>query len=89
MPGLEKDEFKLECQAGAFIISGERKEKKEEKGLHYLRTEQYHGEFRRKIALPEDANAEAIKAVYKNGILTVTVPRLEVAKPKAIPISVS
>lgn len=89
LPGVEKDDFKVEIQSGALVISGERKEKKEEKTKNYLRHEQYCGSFKRAFSLPEDANAEGIKAAYKNGILTVTVQRSEKAKPKAIPVNVA
>lgn len=88
LPGLQKDDFKVEMQNGTLIISGERKEGSEHKGKNYLRHEHYYGQFRRVFAMPVDANAEGIKAAYKNGILTITVQRLEQAKPKAVPVKV-
>ncbi|MDE2038404.1 MAG: Hsp20/alpha crystallin family protein [Elusimicrobia bacterium] len=88
LPGLEKNDFKVEMQNGTLIISGERKENVEQKTKSYLRHEQYYGQFRRSFTMPVDANPEGIKAEYKKGILTITVQRLEKAKPKAIPVAV-
>jgi HSP20 family protein len=89
LPGLEKDDFKVEMQNGTLIISGERKESSEHKGKNLLRQEQCYGQFRRSFSMPVDANPDAIKAAYKNGILTVTVQRVEKAKPKSIPVSIA
>lgn len=88
LPGLEKDDFHVETQNGTMVVSGERKEKKEEKGKNYLRHEQYYGSFRRSFTLPADASSEGIKAVYRNGVLKLTIPRVETAKPKSIKVSV-
>lgn len=88
LPGLEKNDFKVELQSGTLVISGERREAVEHKGRTCLRHEQYYGQFRRAFSMPVDAVPEGIKAAYKNGILTVTVPRSEKAKPKAIPVHV-
>lgn len=88
LPGLEKDDLHVEMQNGAMVVSGERKEKKEEKGKNYLRHEQYYGSFRRSFTLPADAASEGIKAVYRNGILKLTIPRVETVKPKSIRVSV-
>lgn len=88
LPGLKKDDFKVEMQDGTLTISGERLEKKEDKGSNYIRHEQHYGLFRRAFTMPPDASAEGIKAAYKGGILTITVPRSEKAKPKAVPVEV-
>jgi HSP20 family protein len=88
LPGVEKDEFHVETQNGTLVVSGERKEKKEEKGKNYLRHEQYYGSFRRSFTLPADASSEGIKAIYRNGVLKLTIPRVETAKPKSIKVSV-
>ena len=88
VPGVEKDQVRVELQNGSMIISGERKEEKEEKRKNYLRHEQSFGAFRRQFAMPQDAASEGLKATYKNGLLKITVPRLEKAKAKTVPINV-
>lgn len=88
LPGVGKDDFRIELQGRTLIVSGEKKSEKEEKGKNYLRHEQYYGAFKRSFLLPEDAAADGVKAGYKNGILKISVPRSEKAKPKSIPIDV-
>lgn len=87
-PGLDKSDVKVELQNGNLVISGERKEEKDEKRKGYLRHEQYYGAFRRSFPLPEDAVSEGLKATYKNGILKVSVPRSEKSKGKNVQINV-
>jgi len=88
LPGLTKEEVKVEVIENALVIEGERKREKEEKGEEYYRCERYYGEFYRSIPLPKGAKTEEIKAELTNGILEVTIPVPE-AKPatKQIPIS--
>jgi len=88
LPGLAKEDVKIEMRGGMLVISGERKEQKEEKGHHCIRHELHVGQFQRAFSMPDDADPDKIKAAYKHGILTVTVKRLETAKPKVIPIDV-
>ena len=88
VPGVEKDQVRVELQNGSIVISGERKEQKDEKRKNYLRHEQSFGAFRRSFTLPDDASPEGLKATYKNGILKVVVPRSEKAKAKTVPINV-
>ncbi|MFN3409626.1 MAG: Hsp20/alpha crystallin family protein, partial [Limisphaerales bacterium] len=74
---------------GALNIAGERKaeQKVEEGGLH--RSERFFGRFQRTITLPAPVAVDKVKADYKDGILTVTLPKTEEAKPKQIDVSVS
>ena len=67
-------------------ISGQKKAETEEKGKTYHRFERHYGEFRRFIPLPSAVDAEHISAEYKDGVLTVKVPKTEAAKPKKIEV---
>ncbi|KAK4606673.1 hypothetical protein RGQ29_000785 [Quercus rubra] len=90
LPGLNKEEVKVEVEDDRVLqISGERKVEKEEKKDTWHRVERSSGKFLRKFRLPENAKMDQIKASMENGVLTVTVPKVEVKKPdvKAIEIS--
>jgi HSP20 family protein len=79
LPGLTKDDVKVEITEGALTLSGERKEEKEEKREGYYHSEHSYGSFYRRIPLPEGANVEKAAATFKNGVLEVTlhVPKVE------------
>lgn len=87
LPGLTKEEIKVEVIENSLVIEGERKREKEEKGEEFYRSERYYGKFYRSIPLPKGANAEQVKAELTNGILEVTIPVPEV-KPatRQVPI---
>ena len=90
LPGLNKEEVKVEVEDDRVLqISGERKVEKEKKKDTWHRVERSSGKFLRKFRLPENAKMDQIKASMENGVLTVTVPKVEVKKPdvKAIEIS--
>ncbi|SYZ73646.1 conserved hypothetical protein [Candidatus Zixiibacteriota bacterium] len=88
IPGMEKEDVKVFVEDGVLTISGERKavEKKEE--ALYVRCELSSGSFSRSFTLPEHIDSEKIAADYKNGLLTITMPKLEKAKPKEIKVDV-
>lgn len=87
LPGVTKDEIKVEVLEESLVIEGERKREKEEKGEEFYRSERYYGKFYRSIPLPKGANTEAIKAELTNGVLEVVIPVPEI-KPatRHIPI---
>jgi len=89
LPGLNKDDVKIECTDEGVILQGEkrRQEETEEGGFH--RSERSYGRFYRFIPLPEGAQAEQAKAEFKNGILRVTMPVNEQQKSKSRPIPIS
>ncbi len=87
-PGLEKDEIDISVNDGRLSISGERQFTEEEKTKHH-RVERWYGKFHRSFLLPKSADAEKISAHLKNGVLTVTLPKKEEAKPRQIPVSVN
>lgn len=89
LPGLKKEEIDISLHDGMLTISGERKRETEQKEGESFRSERYFGKFHRSVALPTAVNAGAVKAAYKDGILSVTLPKAEEAKPKQIEVNVS
>jgi HSP20 family protein len=89
LPGLSKDDVKITMENNILTIQGEKKQEKEEKRGDYHRTERVYGSFQRSFTLPSSVKNDKIEAQYKNGILTVTLPKVEEAKPKAIEVKVS
>ena len=86
VPGLKPEELSVEMKHGELYVSGEKKEEKEEKGKTFHRLERSYGEFRRLIPLVGGVDAEKVEAEYKDGVLKVTVPKTEEAKPKHIKV---
>jgi HSP20 family protein len=82
LPGLTKEDVKIDVTDELLTIQGERKQEKEEKEKGYIRTERFYGSFYREIALPEGAKPELAKALFKNGVLEIELP-VEVVKPVA------
>ncbi|KAF8369288.1 hypothetical protein HHK36_032702 [Tetracentron sinense] len=90
LPGLNKEEVKVEVEEGKVLqISGERSKEQEEKNDKWHRVERSSGKFLRRFRLPENANVDQVKATIENGVLTVTVPKEEVKKPKVKAIQIS
>jgi len=79
VPGVEQKDITLEITNNILTIRGEKKQEKEEKEKDYYRMERSYGSFQRVLALPDDANQEEIKATFKNGVLTITMPRKSIA----------
>ena len=85
--GLKKEEIKISVEDNVLKLSGEKKAEKEDKDKNYHYVERSFGHFERSFRLPKDVRAEEIKAKYKNGILSVEIPKSELVKPKEIPVS--
>ncbi|HEX8545347.1 MAG TPA: Hsp20/alpha crystallin family protein [Cytophagaceae bacterium] len=83
IPGMKKEEFKIDLADGKLLISGERKFEKSEGSKKYHILETQYGAFQRAFYLPEKANAEAIEAAYNDGILLITIPKDEKKIAKA------
>jgi len=81
LPGMKKEDVKVEVTDGQLAISGERKHEKEEKGEKFYRSEREYGSFYRAVPLPEGAKVEDVKAMFTDGVLEVSVPLP--AKPEA------
>jgi len=88
LPGMRKEDIELSLHDGMLTISGERKDESAE-GEKTGRTERFIGKFRRSISLPTRVDANKVNATYKDGILTVTLPKAEEVKPKQIQVNVS
>lgn len=87
MPGVKKEDIKIEVQNNQLIISGERQyEMSEEDGETTLRHERSYGKFERTFALPTTINVDMIEAHYENGVLNVALPKAEETKGKTIQI---
>lgn len=82
LPGLTKDDVKVEMVEGMITIEGERKEQKEEKGEGRYYSECSYGSFSRSIPLPEGVDVSAAKANFKNGVLEISVPMPKQLKPE-------
>jgi HSP20 family protein len=89
LPGLKKEEINLSLHDGVLTISGERKREVEKKEGESFRSERYFGKFQRSVTLPTAVDAAKVNAAYKDGVLTVELPKAEEAKPKQIAVSVS
>jgi HSP20 family protein len=89
LPGLKKEEIDLSFQDGVLSISGERKQSKENKEGESFRSERYFGKFQRSVTLPAAVDSSKIGASYKDGILSVTLPKSEAAKPRQIAVNVA
>lgn len=87
VPGVSKDNLKINYQDGVLSISGERKHESEEKENNYLRVERSYGRFDRSFKLPQSVDVDRIEAKYTDGVLTVTVPKAEESKPREISIN--
>jgi HSP20 family protein len=88
LPGLKKEEISLSFQEGALSISGERKQATDKQEGETFRSERYFGKFHRSVTLPAAVDSSKIAASYKDGILFVTLPKSEAAKPKQIAVNV-
>lgn len=88
IPGITKDEIEVTVQDNNLILKGEKKHEEKSKDKNYIREERYYGSFYRSIPLPANVNSDQVKALYKNGVLELTLPKREDAKPKQINVEV-
>jgi len=86
LPGMKKEDIEVSMHEGVLSISGERKNESEHKDAHTFRSERFIGAFQRSVTLPSAVKDDAVQAQYKDGILTVTLPKAEEAKRKQIEI---
>ena len=89
LAGMNPDDINIEVQDNVLTLSGERHFEEEVKEDKYYRIERRYGSFSRSIALPQTVDESKIEANYENGVLEVTVPKTEIAKPKKINVSVA
>lgn len=87
LPGMRKDNIDISLNEGMLTIAGERQSSLGE-GENAERTERFSGKFRRSITLPARIDAAKVSASYKDGILVVTLPKAEEAKPKKVEVTI-
>jgi len=85
VPCVDENDIKLELVGGALTIKGEKKHEKKHEDENYYCVERSYGSFSRTLNLPSDANEDSIEAKFKSGVLTITVPRRQIAKTKDEP----
>ncbi|MDI6740471.1 MAG: Hsp20/alpha crystallin family protein [Candidatus Edwardsbacteria bacterium] len=88
IPGMTKDDIKIQITADVLSISGERKHEEENKDKTYHRIERTYGKFQRIIRLPTEVQSGKTKASYENGVLTIRIPKSEEVKPREISIEI-
>ena len=89
LPGMKKEDINLSLHDGVLTVSGERKHEREAREGGTFRSERYFGKFQRSVTLPSAVDSSKVNASYKDGILTVELPKAEEAKPKQIAVNVS
>jgi HSP20 family protein len=87
LPGMDAKEIDITVTSDLLTIKGEKKEEKEEKGENFHRRERRYGSFSRSFRLPVEVKADSINADYKDGVLTVTLPKVEKEKPRRVEIT--
>jgi len=89
LPGLSPEDVEISVVDNTLYLKGERKFEKEVKEQSYHRVERSYGAFTRTFSLPNSIDADKVAANYKDGVLTLTMPKKEEAKPKTIKINVT
>lgn len=88
LPGMKKDDIKITFENNILSISGEKKAEQDYKDGNFHRYERNYGKFARTVGVPSGVKLDKIDAEYKNGVLNITIPKAEEAKPKEIEIKV-
>ena len=86
LPQVDMQDIHVELENGTLSLRGERKFEYEDKGAGYHRLERSYGSFARHFGVPDTVDPEKVKADYKNGVLTVTLAKKEIAKPRSIKV---
>ena len=89
LPGMDEKDLDIRVENNMLTIRGERKFEKKVSEENYLRVERAYGSFSRSFSLPHSIDAGAIKADYRNGVLTIHVPKREEAKPRQVKVNVT
>ncbi|HEY7027963.1 MAG TPA: Hsp20/alpha crystallin family protein [Gemmatimonadales bacterium] len=88
LPGLKPEDVKITLENSTLTLRGEKKQVAEEKTERVHRYERSYGSFERSFSLPNTVDAEKVAASFENGVLTITLPKAEKAKPREIAVSV-
>jgi HSP20 family protein len=86
VPGLKPEDVKISVEGNVLTIQGTKQQVAEERTERVHRYERAYGAFERSFTLPSSVDANAVKASYEHGVLTVTLPKVEKAKPRQIPV---
>ncbi|MCX6922254.1 MAG: Hsp20/alpha crystallin family protein [Verrucomicrobia bacterium] len=89
LAGMKREDIEVSLHEGSLSISGERKSEQKHQDTEVYRAERFFGRFQRTVTLPTPVAADKVKAQYKDGVLTITLPKTEEAKPKHIDVNVS
>ena len=89
LPGMKKEDIKLDVNDGVLTIQGEKKLEEKTENDNYVRMERSYGSFTRSFTLTDNVDTENIQAAYKDGVLEITLSKKEEAKPKEINIEVN
>jgi len=87
IPGVKPEEIDISMEDGVLTIKGEKKSESKTEKEGYKRVERTYGSFYRRFSLPDTANAEAISASSKHGVLEVIIPKREAVQPKKISVA--
>jgi len=88
LPGIVKKDIKVEVKDNMLTITGERKQERKVEGTECCRSERHYGKFERTFSLTDTVDADKINAAFKDGILTLTLPKIEKVKPKEVSVEV-
>ncbi|HEV2354215.1 MAG TPA: Hsp20/alpha crystallin family protein [Puia sp.] len=88
IPGMKKEDIKISINKNCLSLSGEKKEEKKTDGEKFHRMESYYGSFQRSFVLPDGIKADKVEANFRDGVLSVTVPKSEETKEKTVEIKV-
>jgi len=86
IPGVKPEEIDVQITGGTLTIKGERREEKKEEKASYVYQERSYGSFCRSVTLPTEVDVDKAEAEFEHGVLTLTLPKSEVVKPKSIKI---
>ncbi len=88
IPEVKKENVKVSVNNGVLSVCGDREQEKEDKGKTFHRVERHYGSFCRSFTLPENVDEANIKATFKDGMLSLDIPKTEAPKPKVIEVKV-
>jgi HSP20 family protein len=89
LPGLSEKDVKLELKDGVLSLSTAKSEEKKDEGKKWIRRERREFSFQRSFALPEDIDGEKIEARFKDGLLTIELPKKPETAPRLVPVKVA
>jgi HSP20 family protein len=88
LPGLNQDNIAINLQENVLTLTGEKKQEQKEEQENFHRVERCYGSFTRSFTLPTAVKNDTVQATFKNGVLLITLPKAEEAKPKKIAINI-